>query len=101
MGKFNKGIFFGSIFGAGMTWLFTSKKGKETREHLLDHAAEIVALVQEEVKGSTQWKKLTKGEYTKMVEKKVDAYIKKNKLAKNAKGMLVKLVVTQWEKLRK
>jgi len=94
-------MFFGSMIGAGMTWLFTSKKGKETREHLLDHASEIISMIQSEVKGSKQWKKLSKGEYTKMVEKKVDAYIKKNKLAKQAKGMLVKLVGSQWENLKK
>ena len=29
MGKFKKGVFFGSLLGASMMWMSTTKKGKE------------------------------------------------------------------------
>ncbi|MEK7084784.1 MAG: hypothetical protein AAB932_06120, partial [Patescibacteria group bacterium] len=52
MGKFKKGLFLGGILGAGLMWLNTTTRGKEKREEIFDHAAEIYRRVKEEIKDS-------------------------------------------------
>ena len=100
MGKFKKGLFFGGLLGAGMVWLNTTKKGRELRESMLDHAAEVYVGLKKEVLTSDQYKNLTKNKYVKLVQKYVDKYALENNLADSMKKMVIKVVVAQWTKLK-
>ena len=100
MGKFKKGLCLGGLFGAGLMWLNTTKKGKEVREEMLDHAAEVYVKVKDQVLASDKYKNLTKSQYVKMVGEYVDKYAVKNGLADNVKKMVSKLVNAQWNNLK-
>ena len=100
MGKFKKGLFLGGLLGAGMMWLNISTKGKEVREQMLDHAAEVYTGLKNQVLGSAQYNNLTKSKYMAEVKKYVDKYAIQNGLADNVKKMVVKVVVAQWSKLK-
>jgi gas vesicle protein len=100
MGKFKKGLFFGSLLGAGMMWLNTTKKGKELRDEMLDHAAEVYVDLKNKVLTSEKYKKLNKNEYMKMAHELVNKYAIDNGLAENVKKMVEKLVVAQWKNLK-
>ncbi len=100
MGKFKKGLFLGGLLGAGLMWLSTTKKGKEVREQMLDHAAEIYVKLKEEVINSPQYTDLTKNKYVQLVREYVDKYAIQNGLAENVKNMVVKVLNAQWDKLR-
>lgn len=99
MGKFLKGLFFGSLFGAGMLWLNTTAKGKQVREQILDTAAEVYVKLKNEVLSSPKYKKLKKNEYIKLVEEYVNKYAIENGLANNVKKMITKLVSAQWKNI--
>ena len=100
MGKFKKGLFFGGILGAGMMWLNTTKKGKEMREEMLDHAAEIYVTIKEKALNSKQYQDLNKNEYVKMVKEMVDKYAVKNGMADNIKKMVTKVLTAQYKNLK-
>lgn len=100
MGKFNKGLFLGGLLGAGLMWLSTTKKGKEVREQMLDHAAEVYVKIKKEVLNSSQYQDLSKNKYVQLVKEYVDKYAVENGLAENVKNMVVKVVTSQWSKLR-
>jgi len=100
MGKFKKGLFFGGLLGAGMMWLNTTKKGKQVREQMVDHAAEVYTGLKKQVLESAQYKNLTKSKYVAMTKQYVDKYAVQNGLADNVKKMVMKVVVAQWGKLK-
>ena len=100
MGKFKKGLFFGGLLGAGMMWLNTTKKGKELRDEMLDHAAEVYVDLKDKVLASEKYKNLSKHEYIKMAHELVNKYAIDNGLAENVKKMVEKLVVAQWKNLK-
>ena len=100
MGKFKKGLFFGGLLGAGMMWLNTTKKGKEMREEMLDHAAEIYVTIKEKALNSKQYQDLNKNEYVKMVKEMVDKYAVKNGMADNIKKMVTKVLTAQYKNLK-
>lgn len=100
MGKFKKGIVIGGLLGAGLTWLNFTKKGKETRDKLLDYAAEVYSEVKARVLSSSQWEQLTRQKYVAMVREAVDKYAVNNPMAQKAKEMVVKVVAAQWQRLR-
>jgi gas vesicle protein len=101
MGKFKKGLFLGGLLGAGLTWLNTTKKGREVREKLLDHSAEVYLELKDKVLASETWDKMTKKDFIAMARETVDKYAVKNGLADKAKKSVVKLVGTQWGQLQK
>ena len=101
MGKFKKGLFVGGLLGAGLTWLNTTKKGRETREKILDYAAEVYTQVKEKVMASGGWDKMTKAKYVKIVKQVVDTYAIDNGLAANVKTTVGKLVASQWKRVKK
>jgi hypothetical protein len=101
MGKFKKGTLLGSALGAGLMWMFTTKKGQEVRGKMLDHAAAVYSEVKKNAKGSKQWKNMTKQKYVKMVQKIVDEYAKNKKLSPATKKMIVKTVGSQWKQVQK
>ena len=100
MGKFKKGLFFGGLLGAGMMWLNTTKKGKETRDQLLDHAADVYAEVKDKTLASEQWDKMTKTKYYKAVESAVNKYAVENDLVDSMRDMIEKVVKAQRKKLK-
>ncbi|HBU06905.1 MAG TPA: hypothetical protein DEB09_02385 [Candidatus Magasanikbacteria bacterium] len=100
MGIFKKGLLLGGLLGAGLMWLNTTKKGKEMRDEMLDHAAEVYVKLKEKILTSEQYYKLTKNEYVKMVQELVNKYAIDNGLAENIKKMVEKLVVAQWSNLK-
>ena len=101
MARFKKGMFLGSLIGAGLTWMTTTKKGKETREQLFDHAAIVFTDIQKQVGSSAAMKKLTKQAYVKKVREYVDKYAKDKDIADHMKEMIVKTVMTQWKNIKK
>jgi len=100
MGKFKKGLCLGGLLGAGMMWLNTTKKGKEMRDEMLDHAAEVYVGLKDKILASSKYKDLTKHEYVKMAQELVNKYAVENGLAENVKKMVEKLVVAQWKNLK-
>lgn len=101
MGKFKKGAFLGGLLGAGLMWLGTTKKGREVREKMMDHAGEVYADVKAKVLDPKTMKQLNKNQYVKLVKSKVDKYAKKNKMAGSAKKSVEKLVASQWPKIKR
>lgn len=101
MGKFKKGLFLGGLLGAGLMWLNATKKGKETRDQMLDYAADVYAQVKEKVQTSEGWDKMTKNKYYKMVEEAVNKYAVENDLVDSIRDMVEKIVKAQWKKAKK
>jgi gas vesicle protein len=100
MGRFNKGLFLGGLLGAGLVWLNFTKKGKETREQLLDHAAVVYEQIKEKAVKSKTWKEMNKNQYVALVKETVEKYAIQNGLAENVKNMIIKVVSAQWSNLR-
>lgn len=101
MGRFNKGLFFGSLFGAGLTWLAVTKKGKEVRGQLLDHAAVVYEEVKEKVLSQEEWQKISQTEFVKRVEEIVARYGGAKKISTDVQRMIVKVVGSQYNTLKK
>ncbi|MFH1286167.1 MAG: hypothetical protein ABII02_00195 [Candidatus Magasanikbacteria bacterium] len=101
MGKFNKGFLFGGLMGVGLAWLNLTKKGKDVRAQLLDHSAEVYGQIKEKVDESGAVDKITKTKYGAMVKEAVDKYAIENGLADNVKGMVAKLVKSQFKQVKK
>jgi gas vesicle protein len=101
MGGFKRGIFLGGLLGAGFAWLTFTKEGRKMRDEGLDHAVKVYAQVKKEVKKSPTWKKMTKSDFARLVEKITTDYASEIGLAKKATSMIVALVVNQWEKMKK
>lgn len=99
MGKFKTGMFLGGLLGAGLVWLSTTKKGRETRDLMLDHAGKVYSELKDKVLSSPQYKNLNKNEYVKMVKEYVDKYAIENGLADNVKNIVTKVVQGQWKNM--
>jgi gas vesicle protein len=100
MGKFKKGLFLGGMLGAGMTWLMATKKGKEVREQMLDHAADVYSKLRIQLLKNENYDKLTKHRYVTLLREYVDKYAIENGLANEVKEMIIKVVSAQWKNLR-
>jgi len=100
MGKFKKGMFLGGLLGAGLVWLSTTQKGKQVREEMLDHAAEVYVGLKDKVTVSEEFKNLTKNQYVKLATEAVNKYAIDNGLAENVKNMVVKVVSAQYKNLK-
>jgi hypothetical protein len=101
MGRFKKGLCLGALLGAGLTWMSTTKKGRETREQMLNASADIYEELKEKVIVSGALDKMTKTKYYALVDAAVEKYAKKNKLTGNIASMAKKVVETQWITLQK
>lgn len=97
MGRFNKGVFFGGLLGAGLVWLTSTTKGKKTRAQIMKHAEAIYPDVKKKVLSSKAWKTMTKHKYVQLVESTVEMYAKRYALPPSVKRMLVKVVGAQWK----
>ena len=101
MGRFKKGLFFGGLLGAGMMWMSTTKKGRETREQLLDHAAQVCVEVKSKVRESGAWENMTRNKYVSLVQEVVEKYAVQHQLPDSVKNMVTKLVSAQWRGLKR
>ncbi|MBI2436513.1 MAG: YtxH domain-containing protein [Candidatus Magasanikbacteria bacterium] len=101
MGNFKKGIFLGGLLGAGLMWLNATKKGKQTRDKMLDYSADVYADVKEKVMASEGWDKMTKSKYYQIVEEAVNKYAVENDLVDSVRNMVEKVVKAQWKKGKK
>lgn len=96
MAHFKKGLFLGGLLGAGVMWLSATKRGKEVRDQMLDHAADVYGQLKERVLESEQWEKMNKNEYVALVKETIDKYAIQNGLADNIKRVLIRVLSTQW-----
>jgi len=101
MGKFKKGLFLGALLGASMTWMSTTKKGRETRDQLLDFSGEVYEAVRSKILESDAWKKMSKQDFVRIVHEVVDTFAVKYEWATSVKEMIVKVVTSQWKNLQK
>jgi len=99
MAKLKKTLLVGGLMGAGLVWLTSTKKGKETRDKMFEAAADIYIDV------SKKWKKLetkyqsSKTVYVKMVNEAVADALKKYPALSVAKDIVTKMVLAQWDEL--
>ncbi len=77
------------------------KKGKQTRDEMLDYAADVYGDLKEKTLASDQYKKMTKTKYYKMVEDAVNKYAVENDLVDNMRDMVEKVVKAQWKNVKK
>ncbi len=101
MGRFNKGLFFGGVLGAGLTWLSVTKKGREVREQILDHSVQVYIELKEKLRESDTWKNMTESEYALELKSILDRYVKKTGLAKEIRDIVERMVRVQWKYVRK
>lgn len=97
MGKFKNGLFFGGALGAALTWMGTTKRGKEVRSELVEHAAKVYVEVKKQVMKSDKWQDLSQNEYVKKVQDVVEQYAKKHGLPDDVKSLVSKVVQKQWK----
>lgn len=100
MGKIKKALFLGGIMGAGLAWLTSTKKGKEVRDSLLDESAALYEDVKQKILNSKLAKKISKSDYTKMVEEAVEKYSRGKKMISPLKALIVHMILSQWDMLR-
>ncbi len=100
MGKFKHGLFLGGIVGAALTWMNTTKRGREVRKELVEHAATVYADVKEQVMTSEKFEDLSQHEYVQKVQEAVDKYAIENGLADDVKAIITKVVEKQWGKMK-
>jgi len=98
MGKFKKGLFFGSLMGAGMMWLNATPKGKEMRSKLLEHSKPLYDELRDSLK---QLEGPTKEMYEALVERAVAEYGDRKDMADEMKMMLIRDLKKKWKKLEK
>ena len=100
MGRFNKGLFFGGMLGASLVWLTVTKKGRELREQIFDHAAVVYAEFKGKLMESDAWKNMTENEYVNALTEILDRYVIKTGLAKEVRDIVERIVRTQWKHMR-
>lgn len=100
MSKLKKTLLLGGLLGAGLIWLTSSKKGKETRDKMLEAAADIYEDILKELKKMDKKYASSKSAYTKLVQQKVDKYFEKYPALESVKEMVVKIVLSQWENVK-
>lgn len=96
MGKFKRGLFFGSLLGAGIVWLNTTVKGKQIREKILTHVDLLYGELKESIK---QLDGPTQEMYDALVERAAAEYADKKQMAGEYKNMLIKELKKKWDDL--
>lgn len=98
MGRFNKGLFWGGVLGAGLMWLNATPKGKEMRAKLFQHAEPLFNELKTSLK---QLEGPTKEMYDALVERAVEEYAAKKEMAVEMKMMLIKGLKKRWKEVEK
>ena len=94
-------MWLGSLLGAGLIWLNTTKKGQELRDQALGHAEQVYDRVKERLQGSETWDKLSRSRFGEVVSEVADEYSREHGLGENVKRIVVRVVNSQWGHLRK
>ncbi len=97
MGRFNKGVFIGSILGASAVWMNTTKQGKEVKEKLKDHAQEAFDELKEKLSESDLMDKV---KYDARVKKVVEEFTKRKALPAKAGKILEGILKSQWKRIQ-
>ncbi len=100
MGAIKKTLFFGGLMSAGLVWLTGTKKGKEVRDQLLDHSAEIYLNVKKKIQKIDKKYNVSKGQYLKLAKEAMNEYFDKYPVPATVKSIVQKVVVSQWETLK-
>ena len=97
MGNTKKGLFLGALVGAGLVWLTSTKKGKQVRAQLMDHAERIYRDLETKIVNSEAAQKLTRSKYVKMAKDYIEDYASKKNLPSDIKKMVLEMVLAQWD----
>lgn len=101
MGKFKHGLLAGGLLGAGMMWLNTTKKGRAMRSEIMEAAHEVYGRVKEQMMASDQWETMSKHAFVQKVTEIVNTYAIENGLADNVKNLVIKVVSSQYQNIKK
>ncbi|MEK7644120.1 MAG: hypothetical protein AAB390_02350 [Patescibacteria group bacterium] len=101
MGKFNKGFFLGSVVGAGLIWLSTTKKGRETKARAIVHGEKLFEIAKEKALATESWGLLSKTKFAGIVSAAAAEYSQKNGLADNIRKITERLATAKWGELKK
>ncbi len=94
-----RNLILGSLLGAGLLWLTTTKKGREVRGQALDHAAEVYERVKTRVQESPAWDKMSKSKFADVVNEVADEYSNERNVSDTIKRIVVRVVNSQWGNL--
>lgn len=100
MGALKKSLFLGSVMGAGLIWLTSTKKGKEVRDQLLDQSAEIYLDLKKKIQKIDKQYNISKSAYIKMAKDTVNEYFNSHPFPGAIKDIVLKVVLSQWENLK-
>ncbi len=100
MSKLKKALVVGSLVGAGLAWLTSTKKGKETRDKMLDVAADISVQVSKKFKKLEKQYHSSQKMYVKLVQDTVKEYFAKHPSLSLAQSIIVKMVEAQWDNIK-
>lgn len=92
MGKFSKGIFLGSLLGAGAMWLNTTTKGKKLRNKFIDHAENVYEEVKTKIQNSDTYQDLSDKEFKQKIQEVAEKYADKKGLSDMTRRMIVRLI---------
>lgn len=98
MGNFKRGLFLGGLLGAALMWLNATPKGKELRAKIADHLEPLYNELKESIK---KLEGPTKEMYDALVERAVEEYSAKKKLALDMKAVLIRKLKKKWLELEK
>lgn len=101
MGRFNKGMMFGGLLGAGLMWLNTTKKGRAMRDEIVTHAAGVYERVKVEMQQSEKLQELSEHEYVQRVQDVVEKYAIENGLSDKVKTVVTQLVTKEWKRFKR
>lgn len=92
MGNFSKGIFLGSLLGAGAMWLNTTEKGKNMRDKFINHAENVYEEVKQKVQDTETYQDLSEKDFREVIEQVAEKYANKKELSDMTKKVIVRLV---------
>ncbi|MCX6779849.1 MAG: YtxH domain-containing protein [Candidatus Magasanikbacteria bacterium] len=98
MGNFKKGLLVGGAVGAFLTWLNFTPKGKEVRSQIMSHLEPLFNELKSSIK---QLEGPTEEMYDALVERAVEEYGDKWKLAVEVKNSLIHQLKKRWKELEK
>lgn len=92
MGKFSKGVFLGSLLGAGAMWLNTTQRGKKLRSKFLDHAENVYEEVKNKVQENETYQELSEKKFKQIIEDVTEKYADREELSSMTKKIIVRLI---------
>lgn len=98
MGNFKKGLLVGGAVGAFLAWINFTPKGKEIRSQIMSHLEPLFSELKSSIK---QLEGPTQEMYNALVERAVEEYGDKWKLAIEVKSSLIHHLKKRWKELEK